>query len=34
LGAALSEWIGIRMAFVVAGGVRVVGALLFLRLVR
>ncbi len=34
LGAALSEWAGIRIAFVVASGVRVVGALLFLRLVR
>jgi MFS family permease len=34
VGAALSDWIGIRPAFVVAAGVRVVGALLFLRLVR
>jgi MFS family permease len=34
LGAALSDWAGIRIAFVVASGVRVVGALLFLRLVR
>lgn len=34
LGAALSEWLGIRIAFVIASGVRVLGALLFLRLVR
>jgi MFS family permease len=34
LGAALSDWAGIRIAFVVASGVRVVGALLFLGLVR
>jgi len=34
LGAGLSDWAGIRIAFVVASGVRVVGALLFLRLVR
>ena len=34
LGATLSDWAGIRIALVVAGGVRLVGALLFLRLVR
>jgi len=34
LGAALSDWVGIRIAFVVAGGVRLVGLWLFLRLVR
>jgi MFS family permease len=34
LGAALSDWIDIRFAFVIASGVRVVGGLLFLRLVR
>jgi MFS family permease len=34
LGAALSEWAGIRTAFVVASGVRLAGALLFFRLVR
>jgi MFS family permease len=34
LGAALSDWAGIRVAFVVAGGVRVTGALLLLWLVR
>jgi MFS family permease len=34
LGAALSDWAGIRIAFVVAGGVRVAGALLLLWLVR
>lgn len=34
LGAALSDWAGIRLAFVVSGGVRLVGALLFIRLVR
>jgi MFS family permease len=34
VGATLSDWIGIRPAFVFAAGVRVVGALLFLRLVR
>ncbi len=34
LGAALSSWAGIRLAFVVAGGVRLVGMLLFLWLVR
>jgi MFS family permease len=33
LGAALADWIGIRPAFVVSGGVRVVGALLFFLLV-
>jgi len=34
LGAALSDWIGIRIAFVIAGGVRLVGTVLFMRLVR
>ncbi len=34
LGAALSDWAGIRIAFTVAGGVRMAGALLFLWLVR
>lgn len=34
LGAALSDWIGIRLAFVIAGGVRLIGLLLFLRLGR
>ncbi len=34
LGTALADWIGIRIAFAVAGGVRLVGALLFLWLVR
>jgi MFS family permease len=34
LGAALSDWAGIRIAFTVSGGVRVAGALLFLWLVR
>lgn len=34
LGAALSNWIGIRIAFVIAGGVRLVGVALFVRLVR
>jgi MFS family permease len=34
LGAALSDWAGIRTAFVVASGVRLVGAILFFRLVR
>jgi MFS family permease len=34
LGTALSEWAGIRIAFVVAGAVRVIGTLLFMWLVR
>jgi MFS family permease len=34
LGAALSDWLGIRMAFVLSGGVRLVGAVLFWRMVR
>jgi MFS family permease len=34
LGAALSDWVGIRPAFVVSSGLRLLGALLFLRLVR
>jgi MFS family permease len=34
LGAAVSDWIGIRIAFVIAGGVRLVGVVLFVRLVR
>jgi MFS family permease len=34
LGAALSDWAGIRTVFVVAGAVRLAGALFFLRLVR
>jgi MFS family permease len=34
LGAALADWIGIRPAFVISGGVRVVGAVLFLLLLR
>jgi MFS family permease len=33
LGAALADWIGIRPAFVISGGVRVMGAVLFLLLV-
>jgi MFS family permease len=34
LGAALSDWAGIRIAFVVSGGVRLAGAVLFIRLLR
>jgi MFS family permease len=34
LGAALSDWAGIRMAFVVSSGVRLLGAMLFWRMVR
>lgn len=34
MGAVLSDWIGIRPAFVVSGGVRLLGVLLFLRLLR
>jgi MFS family permease len=34
LGAALSDWAGIRIAFIVASGVRLIGALLFVCLVR
>ena len=34
LGAALSDWLGIRMAFMVSGGVRLVGAAFFWRMVR
>jgi MFS family permease len=34
LGAALSEWAGIRQAFVVSSGVRLLGAVFFWRLVR
>jgi MFS family permease len=34
LGAALSDWAGIRMAFIVSGGVRLVGAVLLWRMVR
>jgi MFS family permease len=34
LGAGLSNWLGIRVAFVIAAGVRVLGILFFLRLVR
>jgi MFS family permease len=34
LGAALSNWAGIRIAFVISGGVRLAGALLFVWLLR